>query len=121
MLDKRFGESGYTRRSGYHIFTTLDLDMQAMAQKIVNEKIRQFRPRYNLSNAALVAMQPYSGEVLTMVGSADFYDESNRWSGQRGVTATTTGQYAQAYPLRPGHERQSAYAGNGDVGHPRRL
>ncbi|MFN8440732.1 MAG: transglycosylase domain-containing protein [Caldilineaceae bacterium] len=76
MLDKRFGESGYTRRSGYHIFTTLDLDMQAMAQKIVNEKIRQFRLRYNLSNASLVAMRPYSGEVLTMVGSADFYDES---------------------------------------------
>ena len=76
MLDKRFGESGYTRRSGYHIYTTLDLPMQAMAQKIVNEKIRQFRPRFNLGNAALVAMRPYSGEVLTMVGSADFYDET---------------------------------------------
>lgn len=76
VLDRRLGESGYTRRSGFHIYTTLDLHTQAVAQKVVSEQIAQFRPRYNLGNAALVAIQPGSGDVLAFLGSANFYDES---------------------------------------------
>jgi len=75
VLDARLGE-GYTRRSGFNIFTTLDLRVQTLAQKIVTESIAKVKERYNLSNAALVALRPGSAEVLAMVGSADFYDVS---------------------------------------------
>ncbi len=72
-LDSQFGE-GYTRRSGLNITTALDLEIQGMAQETVVENVERLLPTYGLSNAALVAMAPNSGEILAMVGSADFDD-----------------------------------------------
>ncbi len=72
-LDLRFGR-GYTRRSGLQITTTLDLRLQETAQKLVTERVAAAKTAYDLSNAALVALRPNSGEILAMVGSADFND-----------------------------------------------
>jgi hypothetical protein len=72
-LDRRFG-SGYTRRSGLQITTTLDLRLQEMAQAVVVQRVAEAKAAYDLSNAALVALRPQSGEILVMVGSADFAD-----------------------------------------------
>lgn len=71
VLDARLG-SGYTKRSGFNLFTTLDLRMQTLAQNLIAEQVSQGRERYNMNNAALVALHPGSAEVLVMVGSADF-------------------------------------------------
>jgi penicillin-binding protein 1C len=59
-------------RSGLQITTTLDLSMQQLAQGIVRTHVDEARPQFDLNNAALVAMRPNSGEILVMVGSADF-------------------------------------------------
>ncbi len=64
------------RRSGMRIFTTLDLPMQQLAERIVREQVATLQPTYDLSNAALVAMRPGTAEILVMVGSADFYNSS---------------------------------------------
>jgi membrane peptidoglycan carboxypeptidase len=64
------------RRSGMRIFTTLDLRMQTLAEQVVREQVEILRPTYDLSNGALVAMMPGTAEILTMVGSADFYNSS---------------------------------------------
>ena len=63
-------------RSGLLITTTLDLPMQTAAQEIVATRVAQLQPQFDLSNAALVAMKPGSGEILVMVGSAGFSDAS---------------------------------------------
>ncbi len=63
-------------RAGLHITSTLDLPMQLLAEEIVKEQVGKLRPVYDLSNAALVAMKPGSAEVLVMVGSANFDDDS---------------------------------------------
>jgi len=60
------------RRSGSQIFTTLDLPMQQLAERVVLEQVNTLRPVYDLSNAALVALKPGTAEILVMVGSADF-------------------------------------------------
>jgi len=86
-LDARFGQ-GFTRRAGLQITTTLDLPMQEAAQALVARKVAELRAPYDLSNGALVAMRPNSGEVLVMVGSADFND------------ATIAGQVNVARSLR---------------------
>ena len=52
------------------VTTTLDLEMQNIAQKIVYEQVLALRG-YNLTNGALVAMKPRHAEILVMVGSAD--------------------------------------------------
>lgn len=59
-------------RAGLHITTTLDLSMQTVAQDLVKARVAELQPQFDLSNAALVALRPGSGEILTMVGSADF-------------------------------------------------
>jgi penicillin-binding protein 1C len=70
-VDARLGK-GALRRGGLVITTTLDLDMQNMAQGIVSRKVAELQPKYDLSNGALVALRPGSGEIMAMVGSADF-------------------------------------------------
>jgi penicillin-binding protein 1C len=83
-LDARLGD-GVARRAGLQITTTLDLSIQNLAQKIVAEKVAEAAPKYDLTNGALVAMrlapnplegQATSGEILAMVGSADFYNDA---------------------------------------------
>lgn len=86
-LNQQFGE-GYAQQAGLHIQTTLDLNMQKLAQQLVTRKVAELREPYDLSNAALVAMRPNSGQILVMVGSADFAD------------ATIAGQVNVARSLR---------------------
>lgn len=70
----RYPELGNLGRAGLHVYTTLDLDMHNLAQQIVSEQVNALRPRFNLTNAALVALKPGTAEILVMVGSADFND-----------------------------------------------
>jgi penicillin-binding protein 1C len=62
-------------RGGLSIQTTLDPAAQQLAERVISEA----RPQLNAggaNNAALVALQPETGEILAMVGSIDFNDES---------------------------------------------
>ncbi len=63
-------------RAGLHITSSLDLPMQTLAEEIVARQVNALRPSYDLSNAAVVALQPGTAQVLVMVGSANFDDES---------------------------------------------
>lgn len=61
--------------------TTLDLDAQHLAEETIKRRIDAFKQEsetlsYNVNNAALVALDPHNGEILALVGSADFFDES---------------------------------------------
>jgi 1A family penicillin-binding protein len=62
-------------REGLQIRTTLDYRLQQLAEKAARDQIAELRHR-NANNAALVAIQPGSGEILAMVGSVDYGDES---------------------------------------------
>jgi membrane peptidoglycan carboxypeptidase len=65
-------------RKGYRVYTSLDLDLQHMAEQVVREQIAQKGDFYNFHDAALVSMNPKTGEVLAMVGGDDY----NRPGGQ---------------------------------------
>ncbi len=82
VLDARLGQ-GVAVRAGLTVTTTLDLRFQDLAQEIVARTVAALGPKHDLTNAALVALRPFSGEVLAMVGSAAFGDE--RISGQVNV------------------------------------
>lgn len=66
-------------RSGFTVYTTLDPDLQRKAEEVVKEQVAQLAPN-NASDGALVAIRPSTGEILAMVGSADFGNE--KISGQ---------------------------------------
>jgi len=62
-------------QGGLRIYTSLDLDLQNKAQQIVQQRLATIKED-NANNAALVAIDPKTGEILAMVGSANFYDDS---------------------------------------------
>lgn len=59
---------------GLKVKTSLDLELQQFAQNVVKERVTQNRMN-GVSNGAVVAMDPTTGEVLALVGSADWFDE----------------------------------------------
>lgn len=63
-------------RAGLRVATTLDLDMQTLAQQVVRENVDALRASYNLNNAALIALKPGTAEILAMVGSADYGNDA---------------------------------------------
>ncbi len=85
QLAAELGEDA-SPRAGLQITTTLDLDMQNLAQGSVSKQVEAAHSRFDLSNAALVAMLPGSNEVLAMVGSANFDDAAI--SGQVNVATS---------------------------------
>lgn len=58
-------------RSGFTVYTTLDPGLQDRAQQIVFEQVEKLQGKH-VTNGALVALRPATGEILAMVGSADF-------------------------------------------------
>lgn len=82
-LEQQYGAER-VNRGGLRVITTLDLDLQTRAEEIIKRHIRALKartrnesaPDYNLNDAALVALKPQTGEILAMVGSADYFDES---------------------------------------------
>ncbi len=62
-------------RSGFTVFTTIDPGLQDQAEAIVAQQVNSLADR-NVTNGALIAIRPSTGEILAMVGSADFYNEA---------------------------------------------
>jgi penicillin-binding protein 1C len=58
-------------RSGFSVYTTLDPGLQEMAEGIVKAQVEKLADNH-ASDGALVAIRPSTGEILAMVGSADF-------------------------------------------------
>jgi len=70
LLEQKYG-ADVLYRSGLKVTTTLDSRLQAIAQEEAQAHLRTLEDRH-ATNAALVALKPDTGEVLAMLGSADF-------------------------------------------------
>lgn len=72
------GEEPFTlndlQTGGYKIYTTLDYDMQKIAERYVQEAGDAYKG-YGMNNAALMTTQPSTGQILVMVGSKNFYGQ----------------------------------------------
>lgn len=75
QVEAEFGPDLLYRGVGLRIHTTLDLDLQRIAEEELRAGVANLADR-NATNGALVALDPRSGEILAMVGSVDFNDES---------------------------------------------
>ncbi len=62
--------------SGLRIYTTLNMDVQTVAENAAATNVAQLRDRHDLTNSSVVVMDPNTGKILAMVGSVDFNDES---------------------------------------------
>ena len=80
QLQRDYGERLY--RDGLDVITTVDLNWTNAAQQIVQQQLDRLnhppigtKTPANANNAAVVAIDPFTGQVLTMLGSPDYFDE----------------------------------------------
>lgn len=74
VLEEMYGAKGLLA-AGLTVYTSLDPNLQEMAEEVVSAH-RLALARQNANNASLVAIHPWDGEVLAMVGSPDYLDAS---------------------------------------------
>lgn len=74
QLEDRYGPD-VVYKGGLQVYTTLDPTMQGIAEQEAKKQIAAIK-KNNVSDAALVAANPQTGEIYAMVGSVDFYDKS---------------------------------------------
>jgi len=75
------------RDGGLKIYTTVDLNLQKIAEETITENIENIESQGG-DNAALVSINPKNGYILAMVGSRDYFDDEHN------------GQYNVALALR---------------------
>ena len=73
LLAERFGVEAIDR-GGLRVYTTLDLGLQNTAEAVLRRQVADLRD-HDVSNGALVALDPSTGQIRAMVGSADYFDE----------------------------------------------
>lgn len=74
QLEEKYGED-FLEKKGLKVYTTLDWEIQKIAEKTVKEGIEQNKA-FNAHNAGLVAIDPKTGEVLAMtVGNGDYFSK----------------------------------------------
>ena len=82
QLDSLFASGELDLTQSLVVRTTLDLSAQHLAEDVIRRRIVEFKLKeqggisHNVNNAALVAMNPHTGEVLALVGSADYFNAS---------------------------------------------
>jgi len=72
QLEQKYGPDVATQ--GLTVISTIDVDLQKEADTIVNQYALENVKKFNASNAALVAIDPKTGQILAMVGSRDYFD-----------------------------------------------
>lgn len=73
-LEKMYGIR-QVEEGGFNITTTLDLDVQQEAEKILREELAKVA-NLNVTNGAILVTKPATGEILAMVGSVDYFANS---------------------------------------------
>ncbi len=75
LLEEKYGQRAL-EESGWRIITTLDVELERKAEEIVKARALENEEKFNASNAAIVAVDPRTGDILTMAGSRDYFDEN---------------------------------------------
>ncbi len=75
-LEEKYG-TDTIEKDGYRVITTIDWEMQSKAQDTVSKYAKENEIKFNARNAALVALDPKTGQILALVGSRDYFDREN--------------------------------------------
>lgn len=72
-LVEKYGEDT-VEKGGLKVITTVNLDWQKKAEEIVKKYAEENEKKFNAKNAGLVAIDPKTGQILTLVGSRDYFN-----------------------------------------------
>ena len=82
LLYAKYGEKT-VETGGLRVTTTLDLDLQEVAQASLSSEVKKLS-NLKVGNGAALITKPNSGEILAMIGSKDYFN--NEADGQVNVT-----------------------------------
>ena len=71
QIDQLYGIK-QVEEGGLRVTTTLDLDIQEQAEKVLKDELEKIK-NLNVSNGAVLISRPPTGEIITMVGSVDYF------------------------------------------------
>ena len=74
-LEEKYGFE-YIQKAGLKVYTTLDYDIQKLAETTLKESEEHLK-KYGASNAAISVIDSKTGQILAMVGSLDYFDLEN--------------------------------------------
>jgi 1A family penicillin-binding protein len=74
-LVNKYGEEAVDS-GGLKVITTLDYDLQKKAEAITLAHAKDNEKQWDGSNAAVVVIDPKTGQILSMVGSRDYFDKT---------------------------------------------
>jgi membrane peptidoglycan carboxypeptidase len=93
------GDESAVSRGGYRVTTTLDMSKQEIGERQVKEWVEKLQNR-NVWNAALVSIDPRTGEILTYVGSVDYNNRDDpRVQGQFDVAGIGLRQPGSSFKM----------------------
>jgi 1A family penicillin-binding protein len=72
IMIEKYGRE-FLENEGLEITTSLDKNLQDIAELVIEEGAARNSSRYNAHNAALVAIEPNTGSILAMVGGKDYF------------------------------------------------
>ncbi len=75
ILSNKYGEK-IIEQGGLKVVTTLNIDKQRIAEEVVKKYADRNAQNYNASNASLICIDTKTGQILAMVGSKDYFDET---------------------------------------------
>ena len=73
-LEEKYGKDE-VENGGLKVITTLNWDLQKEAEKLVYEAAIINEKKFGAKNSALVATDPKTGQILSMIGSRDYFDK----------------------------------------------
>ena len=91
-LRDKYGEE-VLRTGGLRVTTTLNWEMQEIAEKAVKERVERNKELSGGHNGALLAMDPKTGQVLAMVGSRDYFADPEPDGCTEGVDCAFEGNF----------------------------
>jgi penicillin-binding protein 1C len=71
QLAEKYGDQ-MVEQGGLRVYTTLDLDIQNLAQQAVATEVGKLKKQH-VGNGAAIVTNPATGEILAMVGSKDYF------------------------------------------------
>ena len=74
QLEEKYG-TDVVLNGGLKVITTIDYELQNKLEEIVKTGALENAKKFKATNAALVAIDPRTGQIISMVGSRDFFDK----------------------------------------------
>jgi len=91
-LNNKYGED-FVSKAGLKVITTLDADLQELANTAVSKGGDRNTELYSGHNTALIAMDPKTGQVLALVGSKDYFKDPEPEGCVEGSTCRFEGNF----------------------------